>query len=161
MKKDKYQDPYSVQILPTKILKSELQDSISFSKDIYFSCSCQDLGHMGRISFYVEANKGLEEEPLRVIMDDVSFEFNGTNWGAPSYTYEFKNRRDKILFPFFKIYNRIRGAIRMLLGLPVYFSTNTLLTVEGAKDLAVSILEAINQLESEAHLCLNQKRSKK
>ena len=140
----------SIKVTESEISKVVYGSNAIIEKMLYIECACGSLVHMARVSFLRDI---LIQDPKdttkNMIKEDlVSFEFNLTSKIEPAYTKIIKNNWDKFIVPFERFWNRVKGACKLLVGRPVWFSTDLLLDKESTEALANMLKKSLTDIDN-------------
>ena len=155
----------SVKITESEVSKSILGKDILLEKKLYIECMCGSLDHVARVNFcrelvpdtqdkteYMQVNDMIMDKDgavkYQIVEDMISFEFNLTNRIEPSFTKTFKNKWDRFFFPLERFCNRVKGAVKLVLGRPVWFSTELLLDKESTEELANMLKKSLTDIDN-------------
>ncbi|MBD3261060.1 MAG: hypothetical protein GF334_05160 [Candidatus Altiarchaeales archaeon] len=125
----------------------------TLQKKLYVECSCEHSQHIARVMLQMEVTHPNDSDRAYVSSDDVFFEFNLTEALDPAYDTPFdcyvrQDPWEKMTRPFVRWYRRVKAALDLLRGKPVHFSTDLMLSFDGAQELAHRINEAVTDLEN-------------
>jgi hypothetical protein len=140
-------------IFETPIEMHRMNNDISLEKMVYFTCSCTELKHIGRLRFTKDITIALKEIEGKIVKtayirsEDCYFEFDASQWIYIAYDGQFP--KNKLLLWFFLKYIHVKHAFRLLIGKPVFSTTDIALDFDAVQKLAKSMLNTTDEFNSQ------------
>lgn len=146
-----------INITESKIVKKKYGNDITLEKKLYIECVCGSLKDMARVCLFREYDQDPKDaNKYNIVLEEVDIEFNATTRSEPSISKIFRNWKDRFIYTFEKIWNRIKGAFNILVGRPVWFSTNLMLDFDRTKELISVLDKSLKEIENVQIRCNEQ-----
>jgi len=118
---------------------------VTLEKHIYIDCDCGDISHTARVRFYRDLERGDDGKTV-IVLDDVSFDFNLSQRLSLTNWYTLDTKWKKLTYKIVYFFDRVKAAFNLVLGRPIYISSEIALGGESMMDLVEEIKKGYKEI---------------